>query len=96
MRSCDGSAPPPGLEAAGDELQAAVEDAAAVAWELLDSDADPVVGALRLQGASSARQLAELLGQPIETVRRELHRLRREGAVSVTGRGPATRYHLAR
>ncbi|MFO7777688.1 MAG: SWIM zinc finger family protein [Nitriliruptoraceae bacterium] len=30
--------PPPGLEAASGELQAAVSDAAAVAWELLDSD----------------------------------------------------------
>jgi len=29
---------PPGLEAASGELQAAVRDAAAVAWELLDSD----------------------------------------------------------
>ncbi len=31
---------PPGLEAASGELQAAVRDAAAVAWELLDSDHD--------------------------------------------------------
>jgi len=87
--------PPPGLEAASDELQAAVRDAAAVAWELLDSDTDPVVGALRRHGATSARQLAELLAQPIETIRTELRRLRREGLVSVTGRGRATRYHLS-
>jgi hypothetical protein len=30
--------PPPGLEAGSGELQAAVRDAADVAWELLDSD----------------------------------------------------------
>jgi len=47
---------PPGLEAASGELQAAVRDAAAVAWELLDSDTDPVVGALGRHGATSARQ----------------------------------------
>ena len=88
--------PPPGLEAASGELQAAVRDAAAVAWELIDSDVDPVVGALRRHGATSARQLAELLDEPIETIRAELQRLRREGAVSSTGRGPATRYHLSR
>ena len=88
--------PPPGLEAASGELQAAVRDAAAVAWELLDSDTDPVVGALRRHGATSARQLTELLDEPIETIRAELQRLRREGVVDVTGRGPATRYHLSR
>ena len=88
--------PPPGLEAAGDGLQAAVQDAAAVAWELLDSDADPVVSTLRREGATSARELAEQLDQPIETIRAELRRLRGEGVVGVTGRGPATRYHLAR
>ncbi len=87
---------PPGLEAASGELQAAVRDAAAVAWELLDSDTDPVVGALRRHGATSARQLTELLDEPIETIRAELQRLRREGVVDVTGRGPATRYHLSR
>ncbi len=87
---------PLGLEAASDELQAAVHDAAAVAWELLDSDTDPVVGALRQHGPISARMLAELLDEPIETIRAELRRLRREGVVSVTGRGPTTRYHLSR
>ncbi len=86
---------PRGLEAASDGLQAAVRDAAAVAWELLDSDTDPVVGALRHHGATSARLLAERLDEPIEGIRAELRRLRREGVVSVTGRGPATRYHLS-
>jgi uncharacterized Zn finger protein len=62
--------PPPGLEAASDDLQAAVRDAADVAWELLD--------------------------EPIETIRVELQRLRREGAVSAAGRGPGTRYHASR
>ena len=88
--------PPPGLEAASDDLQAAVRDAAAVAWELLDRDGDPVVGALQQHGATSARHLAELLDEPIETIRAELQRLRHEGAVNTTGRGPATRYHLSR
>ena len=88
--------PPPGLEAATDDLQAAVRAAAEVAWELLDSDGDPVQATLRRVGTASARQLAELLSEPIETVRTELGRLRAEGTVSVTGRGPGTRYHLAR
>ncbi|TVP73793.1 MAG: hypothetical protein EA340_01935, partial [Nitriliruptor sp.] len=76
--------------------QAAVRDAAAVAWELLDRDGDPVMALIRQHGATSARHLAALLDEPIETIRTELQRLRREGLVSVTGRGPATRYHLSR
>lgn len=85
--------PPPGLEAASDDLQAAVRDAAGVAWKLLDTD--PVEGALRQHGPLSARMLAGLLDESIETIRAELRRLRAEGVVSVTGRGPATRYHLS-
>ncbi len=85
---------PPGLEATSDGLQAAASDAAVVAWALVDGDADPVTAALRQHGATSARQLAELLDEPIETIRAELQHLRREGAVRVTGRGPGTRYHL--
>jgi uncharacterized Zn finger protein len=88
--------PAPGLEAATDDLQGAVADAAAIAWELLDRDADPVMAALRQHGATSARQLAELLDEPIETIRATLQRLRHEGALSTTGRGPSTRYHPAR
>jgi len=88
--------PPPGLAGATDALQAAVTDAAAVAWELLDGDADPLTGALRRLGASSARQLADDLGWPIEDVRSGLKRLRTDGRIVVTGRGPATRYRLQR
>lgn len=84
--------PPPGLAAAVDGVQAAVRDAAEVAWGLLDDDADPVAGALGRLGSASSRQLADLLDLPIETVRDELRRLRRDGRVGVTGRGPATRY----
>lgn len=86
--------PPPGLEAAAGELEAAVGDAAARAWALLDSDGGPVVAALRDHGATSARQLADLLDEPIETIRGNLRRLRGAGVVGVTGRGPGTRYHL--
>lgn len=85
---------PPGLEGASDGLQAAVRQAAEVAWALLDDDVDPVVAALRRHGATSARELAELLDEPIETIRTQLQRLRRDGVVSVTGRGRGTRYHL--
>ncbi len=88
--------PPPGLAAAADALQAAVTDAAAVAWELLDGDADPLAGALRRLGAASARQLADDLGWPIEDVRSALKQLRMDGRIVVTGRGPGTRYQLQR
>lgn len=87
--------PPPGLEAATDGLRVAVGDAAAIAWALVDGDDDPVVAALREHGATSARQIADLLDRPIESIRAELRRLRGEGVVGVTGRGPGTRYHLA-
>ena len=87
--------PPPGLAGAADGLHAAARQAAAVAWELLDGDDDPVLGALRRLGAASTRELAELLGEPIETIRAELSRLRAAGEVSVTGRGRGTRYHLS-
>jgi uncharacterized Zn finger protein len=87
--------PPPGLEAAAAALRATARGAAEIAWELLDGDPDPVVGALRRVGPSSARGLAELLNVPIEEVRPRLTQLRAEGRVVVTGRGPGTRYHLA-
>jgi uncharacterized Zn finger protein len=87
--------PPPGLEGAADALRATARGAAAVAWELLDGDPDPIVGALRRLGPSAARQLAEALDLPIEEVRAQLARLRAEDRVSVTGRGRGTRYHLA-
>lgn len=87
---------PPGLAAATSGLEDAVTAAAGVAWELLDGDADPLPAALRRLGSSSARELADELGSPIEEVRARLRDLRTEGRVTVTGRGPATRYHLAR
>jgi uncharacterized Zn finger protein len=87
--------PPPGLEAAADALRATARGAAAVAWELLDGDPDPIVGALRRLGPSAARELADTLDLPIEEVRAQLARLRAEDRVAVTGRGRGTRYHLA-
>jgi uncharacterized Zn finger protein len=87
--------PPPGLAAAADGLQTAVAAAAALAWELLDGDVDPLIGALRRLGPSSARELTDHLGVPVEDVRADLRRLRAAGRVTVSGRGPATRYHLA-
>ncbi len=87
--------PPPGLEAAADALRATVRGAAAVAWELLDGDPDPLVGALRRLGPTSARSLAEALELPIEEIRARLRQLRAEDRVVVTGRGPGTRYQLA-
>jgi uncharacterized Zn finger protein len=86
--------PPPGMAAATEGLRAAVRDAAAVAWELLDGEADPVVGALRRVGPSTARELATVLEVPVEEVRALLAPLRAEGRVGTTGRGPGTRYHL--
>jgi uncharacterized Zn finger protein len=87
--------PPPGLEAATDALRAAVWGAAAVGWELLDGDPDPVVSALRRLGPSSGRELAAALDAPIEDVRARLAQLRAEARIAVTGRGPGTRYHLS-
>lgn len=86
--------PPPGLDAADDDLHAAVRDAAALAWELLDGDGDPLIAALTILGPSSARELAGHLDVPIEEVRGRLRQLRAEGRITVSGRGPATRYHL--
>jgi uncharacterized Zn finger protein len=86
--------PPPGLAATSDALQTAVADAAGVAWELLDGDADPLVRALRRLGPSSARELADHVGIAVEEVRAGLKQLRAGGRIVLTGRGPATRYHL--
>jgi uncharacterized Zn finger protein len=87
--------PPPGLAAAADGLRTALTAAAALAWELLDGDGDPLLGALRRLGPSSARELTDHLEVPVEDVRAGLRRLRAEGRVTVSGRGPATRYDLA-
>jgi uncharacterized Zn finger protein len=87
--------PPPGLAPAMPELEAAVSDAAGVAWELLDGEADPLPLSLRRLGPASARDLAADLDVPIEEVRARLRGLRGQGRVTVTGRGPGTRYHLA-
>lgn len=86
--------PPPGLAAASGALQAAVRDAAAVAWDLLDGERDPLTAGLRRLGPVSARQLAEALAVPVEQVRAQLRRLRDDGVITVTGRGPGTRYQL--
>jgi hypothetical protein len=86
--------PPPGLAPAMAELEDAVIDAAGVAWELLDGDADPLAGALRRLGTVSARALAADLDVPIEEVRARLRGLREQGRVTATGRGPGTRYRL--
>ena len=88
--------PPPALDGTMDALQAAVGGAADTAWELLDGDIDPLVGALRRLDLASARQLADDLGWPIEEVRAGLRQLRADGRVVVSGRGPATRYRLQR
>jgi hypothetical protein len=88
--------PPPGLAAASDALESAARDAANVAWELLDGDADPLTAALRRLGTTSARELADTLGVPIGDVRAGLTRLRQDGRLTVTGRGPSTRYQLRR
>lgn len=85
---------PPGLAPAATAIEAAVEDAARVAWELLDGDGDPVPAALRRLGPTSARALSERLGMNIQDVHARLRELRGQGRVSVTGRGPGTRYHL--
>jgi uncharacterized Zn finger protein len=86
---------PPGLAAAADELEAAIAAAATLAWELLDGDGDPLAAASTRLGPSSARELADHLAVPVEAVRADLRRLRSEGRVTVSGRGRATRYHLA-
>jgi uncharacterized Zn finger protein len=87
--------PPGGLGSAAEALREVVAGAAGVAWELLDGDPDPVVGALRRLGPSSARSLADALESPIDEVRARLRQLRAEDRVVVTGRGPGTRYRLA-
>lgn len=85
--------PPPGPAGLDGELQAVVRAAAEAAWELIDQDPDPVRSALGRLGSASARELAALLDEPIETVRAQLRRHRAQGTVRTTGRGPATRYH---
>jgi uncharacterized Zn finger protein len=86
--------PPPGLGSAAEGLRETVRGAAGVAWELLDGDPDPVVGALRRLGPATARSLADALDLPIEQLRARLRQLRAEDRVVVSGRGPGTRYQL--
>jgi uncharacterized Zn finger protein len=91
--------PPPGCSPAeAASLEVLVADAAGLAWRLAtggddggDGD-DPLLAAVRRQGRTTSRELADALGLTPAAVRARLAGLVDAGLVRRAGHGPATRY----